>query len=172
MNTLERNNSSFERDPGGYFFSQKVSGLSLVIKPFHLTTDLHALQYAFQKNDIHGLLVRWLDFFSEYEFSIAYKLGASNRAADFLPLKSTPNAPLMKDAIIGNLHLLCSIDQRDLEPHFLPLQRYLTFKGLDEIDQDFKNSVKNGKRIISFGRINGPKIVVQRKYCANSREVS
>lgn len=63
-------------------------------------------------------------------------------------------------------------DQEDLEPHLLAVRHYLTFKGLDEIDQDLKKSVKKlaiGLLIWNnqlFRRTGlGTKIVLQRKNC-------
>lgn len=46
-------------------------------------SDNEALRAAFQKNDIHGLLSRWLSLRAEYELEIRHLLGRNNAVANY-----------------------------------------------------------------------------------------
>lgn len=66
MNAAERNYSACEREALAVIFPLRKFRVHLLSNiPFTLITDHQALRYAFQKNDVHGRLARWLDFLAE-----------------------------------------------------------------------------------------------------------
>ena len=66
------------------FALKKFRPYFLSAEPFILVTDYQALQYAFKKKDVYDRLARWLDTLAEYEFTIQYRSGIFNVAADYL----------------------------------------------------------------------------------------
>lgn len=61
--------------------SQKKFRFYLLLKrPFVLFTDQQAPRTVFAKKEIHGRLMRWLDFLAEYDFRYEYQKGSSNVA--------------------------------------------------------------------------------------------
>ncbi|CDF33201.1 unnamed protein product [Chondrus crispus] len=85
MNTSERKYSACEREALAVIFAlKKFRVYVLSSTPFKLITDHQALSYAFRKKDIHGRLARWLDFLAEYDFTVEYRRGSANSAADYL----------------------------------------------------------------------------------------
>ena len=85
MNTSEREYSACEREALAVIFALKRFRVYLLSStPLKLITDHQALSYAFRKKDIHGRLARWLDFLAEYNFTVEYRRGSENSAADYL----------------------------------------------------------------------------------------
>lgn len=66
------------------FALRKFRFYFLPLTSFVVLTDHLALKYAFQEQDIHDHLARWLDTISKYHFSIGYRARRHNGAADFL----------------------------------------------------------------------------------------
>lgn len=57
----------------------------LMLRPFIVRSDYYSLQYVQQQKGINNSrLARWLDFLSQFEFSIEYFPGTKNNAADAL----------------------------------------------------------------------------------------
>lgn len=76
MNAAERNYSAFEPEALAVIFALKRFRMYLLpTEPFRLIRHYKALKDAFRRQDIHGLLARWLDFLAEYEYEIAYRPG-------------------------------------------------------------------------------------------------
>ena len=93
MTAAEQNYSACEREALAVIFALKKFQVYLLSsEPFILYTAHQALQYAFQKKDIHGSLVRWLELLAEYQFTIKYRPGLENGAADYLSRIPTQSA--------------------------------------------------------------------------------
>ena len=85
MNTSERDYSACEHEALAVIFALKTFRVYLLSStPLKLITDHQALSYAFRKKDIHGRLARRLDFLAEYNFTVEYRRGSANSAADYL----------------------------------------------------------------------------------------
>lgn len=67
MTAAERKYSACEREALAVIFPLKNFRVYLLSSlPFKLLTDHKALKYAFQKDDVHRRLARWLAFLAEY----------------------------------------------------------------------------------------------------------
>lgn len=66
------------------FNLQESTVCFLSSEPFVLNADQLALQYTIKKKDVHGRLIKWMDFVSKYKSTIKYECEAKNKAADFL----------------------------------------------------------------------------------------
>lgn len=67
-----------------FFLSKTLRIYFLSNQRFSIITDHKAVQYAFQKPDVQGLIMRWLDPLAEYDFDVEYHSGFQSGAADFL----------------------------------------------------------------------------------------
>lgn len=66
-------------------FASKTFRVHLLLSQMFVVVTGHMyLRYSFQRKDIHGRLVNWLEFLSEYDLEISYRPGKENSAADFL----------------------------------------------------------------------------------------
>ena len=72
------------REAVAVIFALKKFRITLLSETFLLSTDHQALRHAFQKNDVHVRLARWLDLLAEYDFRIVCRPGEANRADDYL----------------------------------------------------------------------------------------
>lgn len=61
---------------------------SLTVEKFTLLTDHQALHFPFEKKDVHGLLVRWLDMIAEFCYKNTYSTVEANLPADYFPRQS------------------------------------------------------------------------------------
>lgn len=89
--------------------------------------------------------VWWDDWISNLNMSFPSRTNqvwVSNRAADSLSRYGYSERALGDGCDNDELVSILPGDQEDLELQLLGVQRYFTFQGLDEIDQDLKKSVK------------------------------
>lgn len=84
LTAAQRNYSASERETLAVIFVLKKCRLYLLFSiPFKVITEHMALQYEFQKRDVHGRSARWLDVLAEYVLEIAYRAGKENGAAEY-----------------------------------------------------------------------------------------
>lgn len=117
---------------------------------FQLITDHQDLQYAFKKIDVHGRVTRWLEFLSDYDFTIRYKPGASSRATDFLS-RFSRRKPASDHGDEGELDVVVSNVCMDLEPFLNGVTCFLTNGRMKTIEMDPRSvGQKAVKRYLVF----------------------
>ena len=152
MSAAERKYSACEREALAVVFALRKFRVYLLSDvPFVVVTDHHALSYAFKKKDIHGRLARWMDFLAEYEFTVQYRPGTENTAADFLSRQTDgARAKVLSDMDEGDLALAFApeIEEpfEDLEPFCQEVARYLLGYQLVETDANKRKSIRRAAK--------------------------
>ena len=159
MTAAEKNYSTCEREALAVMFALKKFRVHLLsAEPFTLVTDHQALQYAFKRKNVHGRLARWLDTLAEYEFTIQYRPGILNGAADYLSRK--PLAPESQCTMNCQYHDAdsCAVamsaiaqenDTHGWENFLEDTFRYLHGREMEEEDMKVKKSIRRGAQEVS-----------------------
>ena len=146
MSAAERKYSACEREALAVVFALRKFRVYLLSDvPFVVVTEHHALSYAFKKKDIHGRLARWMDFLAEYEFTVQYRPGTENTAADFLSRQINAVKAELSDVDEGDLALaILQSDEpfEDLEPFCQEVARYLLGYPLLETDSNKRKTIR------------------------------
>ena len=139
MNKSERKYSACEREALAVIFALKKCRVHLLSSiPLKLITDHQALSYSFRKKDIHGRLARWLDFLDEYDFTVEYRRGSANNAAEYLSRIQPRNGDSLSCQEKGELALAITslvYSAENIEESCRDIMLYLQGKapvGLDE----------------------------------------
>ncbi len=173
LNPAERNYSVCEREALAVVFSlKKFRDYLLGATEFKLSTDHAALQHAFNKKDVSGKLVRWLDLIAEYEFKITYRSGASNSAADYLSqieegLSTPPGGDLEPVTMIledpvgeDPLEFVVGVDDNK-EKELVEVRAHLNGQPLQTFDKTSRERLR--KQISKFTIWNGTLIRITQK---------
>lgn len=128
----------------------------LLLRPFVVRTDHYSLQYLKQQSDVNNSrLARWLDFISQFEFSIEYLPGSRNSAADALSRKemldTDGQVSVEIEEIDGSRSVLCVNDElkKEIQDKYdqcsicSPIVRILRDGGA--IDKSLNNHIKHFK---------------------------
>ena len=156
LTPAERNYSACEREALAVVFALKKFRVYLLSDiPFTVITDHRALQYAFQKQDIHGRLARWLDFLAEYDYKIQYRPGKVNAAADFLSRLDGPQETRETSDILAVATESETIMFDLLEPSCQEVARYLQGQPLHTTDQRERRAIRRNSKhfLIWAGRL-------------------
>lgn len=114
-------------------------------QPFTLHTDQQAFKSAFLKKCVHGILARWLEVLSEYEYEIKYRTGSRNVATEYLSWIVYKEGD-KEDLDEGDLVEMLIGNKNDLGPYLngleQDLQNLAEYLGSDEMKtQDQKQRV-------------------------------
>ena len=142
LNQAERNYPACEREVLGVIFALKKFRIYLLSETFTLATDHQALRHAFQKNEVHGRLARWLEFLAEYDFRTVYCLLKEHLAADYL----SRSAQRLSNREMANGIVLHVSDKGDFEPLLLDVQKYLTRFKFSAEDGNYDRRVKRASK--------------------------
>lgn len=123
-------------------FALKAWRSLLMYRKFVIRTDHHSLIYLQRQNQLNtGRLARWIDFLSQFDFTIEYLPGKSNSAADALSrMGDTETAEVTTDLA----ELQASVSERILNENLkkLIIQGYTQDPGFLDIYTTLKENLE------------------------------
>lgn len=107
MNYTERGYNTYEIKDLSVINPEEVSRIPTTVPSFRVTHWLSSSDLRLRKKDVHGQIIRWMDFLSEYDFEVKYRPGKGNKAAYYLSRLSVGDPPALRDE---EGHLTCQLN--------------------------------------------------------------